>query len=159
MARDVDVLDEDVRREQGQAGDRVAGGVDERDRGAVAVADEQRLGRVELREQRGQHVLGLLVEEGRGARAGGGSERPWPKREKATTRRPVAAVQGLREVRATAPPSRAPRAGARAPRRSPSPGQVGDLDVEPVDHGHRASLVAGPRALCESVCDMRTCRP
>ena len=57
-----------MRREEGQAADRVPGGVDERDRGAVAVADEERLGRVDLCEQHGQDVERLLVEEGRGAR-------------------------------------------------------------------------------------------
>src|SRR3954447_1982798 len=39
-----DVLDDHVRREQRDAGDRMMSGVDERDRAAVAVADEKRLG-------------------------------------------------------------------------------------------------------------------
>ena len=60
-------LVEEVSRD---AGDVVVGGVDQRDRGAVAVADEDRLGRVELREHLRQHVERLGVEERDGARLG-----------------------------------------------------------------------------------------
>ena len=76
--RDRDLLDEHVRREQRDAGHRVLPGVDERDRGAVAVADQDRLGRVELGEHLGQHLERLLVEERRRPGAGRGLRAPVP---------------------------------------------------------------------------------
>src|SRR4051812_3517150 len=58
-----DLLDDDVRREQRDAGHGVVGSVDERDRAAVAVADEDGLADVELREHLGEDLERLLVEE------------------------------------------------------------------------------------------------
>ena len=141
---DGDVLDDDVRRHQRQAAHRVPGGVDERDRAAVAVADEQRLGRVELR--RAARAARRAPPRGRTpacAGARGGSERPWPKREKASTRRPVASRRACGKPRHS--PTE-PRPSCRSTRRAAIAvaGQVGDLDREPVDRGHGASLVSGP---------------
>src|SRR4051794_31237036 len=62
-----DVLDDHVRREQRDAGHRMVSGVDEGDRAAIAVADEERGGSVELREHLGHDLERLLVEERRGA--------------------------------------------------------------------------------------------
>jgi hypothetical protein len=121
----------------------MAGGVDERDRGTVAVADQHRLGRVELRQQHGQDVVRLLVEEGR---------RAW------SPRRVRPAVPEAREGHHAAPGGlvQRPREAAPQPHRAESLVQeddgtaravarkVGDLDVEPVDRGHRASVVAAP---------------
>ena len=69
---------------------------------------------------------------------GGGSELPWPKREKASTRRPVACLQGLRE--AAPQPDRA-EAFVQEHERAASAiaGEVGYLDREPVDRGHGAA--------------------
>ena len=59
---DADVLDEHVRRDEHETGDRVTTpGMDDGDRRAVAVADEERALEAELGEQRGQHVQRLVV--------------------------------------------------------------------------------------------------
>src|SRR3954452_10253342 len=63
-----DLLDDRGGRERRDAGQPMASGVDEGDRAAVAVADEERPGSIELREHRGQDLERLLVEERRGAR-------------------------------------------------------------------------------------------
>ena len=138
-----DLLDEDVRRQQRQAGDRVAGGVHERDRGAVAVADEHRLGRVERRQQRGQHVLGLLVEEGRRARGARRVRAAVAEAREGDDTPAGRLAQGLREA-APQPHRSEPLVQEHERAAIAVAGQVGDLDVEPVDHGHRASLVSGP---------------
>ena len=79
--------------------DGVMRGVDERDRGAVAVADEQRRLDAPLREQRGQHVERLLPEEAGRARprrrAPSGRARG---ARTAITRRPVASASARREA-------------------------------------------------------------
>ena len=62
------VLDDDVRSEQDEPADRVRPGVDQRDRGAVAVPDEDRLLGVEPAEDLRENVERLLVEERRRAR-------------------------------------------------------------------------------------------
>src|SRR5215204_4809540 len=64
--RDRDVLDHHVRGEQRDARHRVLAGMDERDRTAVTVTDEDGPRGVEPREHLGQDLEGLLVEERRG---------------------------------------------------------------------------------------------
>ncbi len=59
---DPDVLDEHMRRDEHEAGHWVtAPGMDDRDRGAVAVADEERTLEAELGEQRWEHDQRLVV--------------------------------------------------------------------------------------------------
>ena len=60
----------------------------------------------------------------------GGSERPWPKREKASTRRPVAACRACGKSRHS-PTEPSPSCRSTSARRPRSPGEVGDLDVSP----------------------------
>jgi hypothetical protein len=136
--RDHRLLQEDMRRHEDEPADRVAGGVDERDRSSVAVADEQGLGRVELREHRGQDIVGLLVEEGRRARRARRVRPAVAEAREGDHAPPGGLVQRSREV--------APQADRAEPLvqehhgapRAVAP-EVGDLDVEPVDRGHRRS--------------------
>ena len=67
----------------------------------------------------------------------GGSELPWPKREKASTRRPVASA-GLREV-APQPDRAEPLVQEHERAASAIAGEVVYLDREPVDRGHGAA--------------------
>ncbi len=65
-----DVLDEHMRREQDESGDRPMGGVDERNRPAVAVSDQDRLWGIELGEQFREHIERLGMKERRRPRSG-----------------------------------------------------------------------------------------
>ena len=65
---DANLLDEHVRRDRHDRGNRVMGGVDQRDRGAVAVADEHRAFYADGCEEVGEHLERLLVHERRGPR-------------------------------------------------------------------------------------------
>ena len=95
------------------------------------MADEDRLARVELRQEHGQDVERLLVEEAPAcAGARGGSELPWPKREKATTRRPVASLQRLREA-APQPDRAEPLVQEHERAASPSPGRSATSTASP----------------------------
>ena len=108
------VLHEHVRRHQHEALDRVAsGGVDERDRGAVAVAHQQRLLDAQPVEQR---AAPRAPPRGRrpacaGAAAGRSARGQSASRRSRGGRSPPPAPRGSR---ATARRSRAPRAGGRA---------------------------------------------
>ena len=62
------LLDEHVRRDRHNRLDWVMSGMDQRDRRAVAVSDQDRSVYVELSEQLGKHFERLLVHERRGAR-------------------------------------------------------------------------------------------
>ena len=62
------------------------------------MADEDRAGRVELRSSAGSTSSASSWKNAGVRGSGGGSERPWPKRENASTRRPVAACERGREV-------------------------------------------------------------
>ena len=130
-----------MRGQQDQAADRVAGGVHERDRGAVAVADEQRLGRVELGQQRGQDVVGLLVEEGRRARGAGRVRAAVAEAREGDHAPPGRRVQRLREV-APQPHRSEPLVQEHERVAVAVAGQVGDLEVEPVDRGQRGQAAA-----------------
>ena len=63
------LLDEHVRRDRDDRAAPVDGGVDQRDRRAVAVADEDGLVDLDGAEHGGQHLQRLLVHEARRARA------------------------------------------------------------------------------------------
>lgn len=68
-ALDAEIFDKDVRSQQHEAPHAVVNpGVDQRDRGTVAVADENRRFQVELGEEFGESFEGFVVHEGDGAR-------------------------------------------------------------------------------------------
>jgi hypothetical protein len=130
-----------VRGQEGQAAHRVAGGVHERDRGAVAVTDEQRLGRVERSQQRREHVVGLLVEEGRRTRGAGRVGAAVAEAREGDDAPPGRRVQRRREL---APQPHRSESLVQEHERSAlaGTGPLGDVEVEPVDRGQRAQAAA-----------------
>ena len=136
---EVDVLDDDVRR-HAAPGRSPRGG-----RRGRARSSRRRCGR--RAAARGRRA-GPAARAGRRAPprgrtracAGprGGSERPWPKREKAITRRPVASCRACGKPRHS-PTEPSPSCRSTSARRRAIAGQVGDLDREPVDRGHGAA--------------------